>query len=342
MQGGNVEVCAGTPVNLSVTSTSTFPIQYRWTLNGAAVGGNQNNIALTAPDAGGNQNVSVQLTDVSGSPRSAQPLTRNITVRVRPYVRPSVKANVVGASEIRRGETATVNAVGAGDCGGALTYTWAASEGNVTAMGQSATFDSKNVAFGPATDRDELKQVTVTATLRDARGATASSPVAITVRRLADFVRLPDVLFNARSSTVNNCGKRILLEEVYPRMRTGNYTIVLVGHVDESERTVANLDRDRAYNAARVLVAGADTQVRVEPARVRADWVGTTQTAAKLPGYCGTSTRPSVAEVRGAAIREADTAAENRRVEVWLVPAGVGMPASVVNARELPANIRPR
>jgi flagellar motor protein MotB len=147
-------------------------------------------------------------------------------------------------------------------------------------------------------------------------------------------------LFTSGSSRVNNCGKRVLLEEVFPKVRSGAYTVVLVGHVNDNERT-ANLDRDRALNAARVLVAGADTQVRVEPGRVKADWTGTTQTASKEPGFCGTSTRTSVSEIPGATIAPTDTAAPNRRVEVWLVPTGMGMPPSATGAKDLPADIRP-
>jgi outer membrane protein OmpA-like peptidoglycan-associated protein len=255
-----------------------------------------------------------------------------------------VTAAVAGAADIARGATATVNATGMGDCGGALTYTWAAAEGTVTPVAgtpQRATFDSRNVVFPPVADRNEQKQVNVTVTLRDARGATANAAVPITVRRPAEIVRLPDILYTSRSSRVNNCGKRILLEEVFPRLRSGNYTLVLVGHRDDAERTVANLDRERAYNAARVLVSGADTQTRIEPARVKVDWVAATQTASKEPGYCGTSTRPAVKEASGATIRNADTTAENRRVEVWLVPAGMAMPPSVVAAKDLPATIRP-
>jgi hypothetical protein len=74
-----------------------------------------------------------------------------------------------------------------------------------------------------------LKTVTLTATVRDARGATASSPVTLTVRKVAEIQRMPDLLFTARSSRINNCDKRILLEEVFPKVRSGNFTIVLVG-----------------------------------------------------------------------------------------------------------------
>jgi outer membrane protein OmpA-like peptidoglycan-associated protein len=270
------------------------------------------------------------------------PVTRNITVRTRGYQRPGVQTASASGNEVVRGANATFNATGQGDCGGALTYTWTASEGTITpAAGapQRATLDTRNVNFGPASDKDEVKQVTVTATVRDQRGGTAANAASISVRRPAELVRLPDVLFTQGSSRVNNCGKRILLEELYPKLSSGNYNIVFVGHTDEKEKT-ANLDRERAYSAARVLVAGGGTQVRVEPARIKADWTGTTQTAAKDPGYCGTSTRAKVTEVRGATIRQ-DPASENRRVEVWLVPTGVAMPPSAANAKDLPATIRP-
>lgn len=340
IQGSAADVCAGGTANLTVTNTSTFPVRYQWTLNGTNVGTNQNSYTLSAPDAGGNQNVSVQITDASGSTRSATTVTRNISMRTRPYVRPTVQSTLAGPASVMRGDVVTANAAGQGDCGGALSYTWTASEGTVTAAGQRATYDTKNVAFGPNTDRDELKQVTLTATVRDTRGNTATGPVVVTVRRVAEVVRLPDILFSSKSSFVNNCGKRILLEEVFPKVRSGNYTVVLVGHNDDKEK-VANLDRDRAYSAAKVLVAGADTQVRIEPMRVKADWVGTSQTAPKEPGFCGTSTRPAAAETASRTIEQNDPSSENRRVEVWLVPAGMTMPQSVANAKDLPATIHP-
>ncbi len=51
-------------------------------------------------------------------------------------------------------------------------------------------------------------------------------------------IRLPDVLFPKNSARVNNCGKRILLEQLkayYQRDSTG--TVVLVGHQSSDETT---------------------------------------------------------------------------------------------------------
>jgi outer membrane protein OmpA-like peptidoglycan-associated protein len=340
---GEANPCAGTPVNLSLTANNPFAVRYQWTVNGTASGGNQPTLTFNAPDAGGMQQVAVQISDATGRTPASPTVTRNIAVPTRAYVRPTVKGALTGAGDLQQGQSTIVTAEGQGECGGPLTYTWSAAEGTITpdaANPQRAIFNSTNVAFSPAVDRDEVKQVTVTATVRDGRGTTANGPIVITVRRPAQAVRMPDILFTAGSARVNNCGKRILLEEVFPRVRTGNFTVYLVGHRDGRE-TTANLDRDRAYNAARVLVTGADTQVRLEPERVRADWVGNNQTAAPQPGFCGTSTRPSTEEVAGATIREADAGAANRRVEVWLVPTGVALPPSAVNARPLPNTIRP-
>ena len=220
MVGGNVEVCAGTPVGLSVTDTSKFPVRYQWTVNGTPTNGSTPSITITPGDAGGTQNVAVQLLDQTGAPNAAAPVTRTIAVRSRPYVRPTLQATAVGQSEVPRGGTATLSATAQGDCGGALTYTWAASEPGLTqtpGTPQQATFNTQGVGFGPATDREEIKQVNIVATVRDTRGGTASATVPLTIRKPAELVRLPDILFTSGSSRVNNCGKRILLEEVFPQ-----------------------------------------------------------------------------------------------------------------------------
>ena len=338
IQGGG-EVCGGTPVNLSVaavTSPANVPLQYQWAVNGTNSGGNQNTFTFTPPDAGGDQRVTVTITDTSQGPtRAPQPVTVTQTIRVRPYVRPTIRV-AAGATEVDfQNASVPVTATVQGECGGAITTTWAASEGRITPNAQNstlATFDASTVAFGPAVPTDQVKQITITGTARDNRNQTANGTAQLSVRRKATAVQLADILFVRGSSRVNNCGQRILTDDVYPQFRNG-YSIVLVGHTDAGEPRIANLDRDRAYNVGRLLVSGGRSPSnQIDRANIKVDWVGTDQTAPRNSRQCQSSVR----EAPGNTISASDAAAPNRRVEIWLVPNGAAMPPSVRNPRDLP------
>jgi outer membrane protein OmpA-like peptidoglycan-associated protein len=185
-------------------------------------------------------------------------------------------------------------------------------------------------------------------------GKTVSKTTQITVNCPPQFVRLSDVVFAKNNTRVNNCGKRVLIDEAAPRVANGDYDIILVGHRDNDEseaaatartrtrgrrrgRTPANpLDEQRALNAAAVLSGGTGTCAKVDPSRIKIDWVGTDQTSEAQPGLCGTSNLPSQKERKGSTVTEAD---KNRRVEVYLVPHNSStMPPAIKNARPLPEN----
>jgi len=338
LQGGG-EVCGGTPVNLSITATTNpanVPVQYQWAVNGMNTGGNQNSLMFTAPDAGGDQRVTVTITDTSQGATRAQPVTVTQTIRVRPYVRPTIRVTS-GATEVQATDT-TIPFVATtqGDCGGALTTTWTASEGRITPNAQNpnqAGFDATGVAFGAGGPTDQVKQITVTATVRDTRNQTSAGTAQLGVRKKAVAVQLADILFVRGSARVNNCGQRVLTDDVYPQFRNG-YSIVLVGHTDPGDPRTANLDRDRAYAVGRLLVSGGRSpRNKIDSQNIRVDWAGNDQTSPKNSRQCETSVR----EAAGNAISANDAAAPNRRVEIWLVPNGAAMPAAVKNPRDLPA-----
>jgi outer membrane protein OmpA-like peptidoglycan-associated protein len=338
IQGGG-EVCGGTPVNLSVTAATTpanVPLQYQWAVNGTNSGGNQNTFTFTPPEAGGDQRVTVTITDTSQGPtRAPQPVTVTQTIRVRPYVRPTIRVTAAAAEVDSQNATVPLVATVAGDCGGALTTTWTASEGRITPNAQNpnqATFDATSVAFGPASPTDQVKQITITGNVRDTRNQTSAGTSQVSVRRRAQPVQLADILFVRGSARVNNCGQRILTDDVYPQFRSG-YSIVLVGHTDASDPRSANLDRDRAYAVGRLLVSGGRSpRNTIDRSNIKVDWVGTDQTAPRNSRQCEASVR----EAAGNAISASDAAAPNRRVEIWLVPTGAPMPPSVKNPRDLP------
>jgi hypothetical protein len=232
-------------------------------------------------------------------------------------------------------------------CGGNLTYKWTVSEGSDTNdTAQSATFDASTVNFEGGA-QGQTKSVTATVTVTDETGKTASQTATITVNCQPQYVRLDDVVFAKNNARVNNCGKRILIDDAASRLSSGDYDIVLVGHraaderaeVAERERrgrgrrrgTEVPLDEQRTLNCAAVLSGGTGTCGKVDRARIRVDWVGTDQTSDPRPGLCGTS---NVKERRGYQTTQAD---RDRRVEVYLVPRNsTTMPPAVKNIKPLP------
>jgi outer membrane protein OmpA-like peptidoglycan-associated protein len=184
----------------------------------------------------------------------------------------------------------------------------------------------------------QSKTITVTAKVTDDRGQSATSSTSIKVDYVPQAIRFSDIIFNKNGARVNNCGKRVLLEELAPKAADPDYEIVLVGHIDQDEvsktKRPSTLDQQRVKNAVAVLTGGSGTCANVDPSRIKADWTGTEQVSDMQPGLCGTSTRAASKERSASVVSTAD---QNRRVEVWLVPKGTKLPASFKSAKELPA-----
>jgi outer membrane protein OmpA-like peptidoglycan-associated protein len=249
-------------------------------------------------------------------------------------------ANTTGVHTSQLAGTATPAA-----CGGNLTYKWTVSEGSVTGdTNASATFDASSLNF-EAGSQAQTKSVTATLTVTDPSGKSATQNTTITVKCEPTFVRLDDVIFAKNNARVNNCGKRLLIDDAASRMQSGDYDIIIVAHRDTDEEETTGrkgkgrkamaptpLDEQRALNAAAVLSGGGATCGKVDPSRIKIDWVGTEQTSETRPGQCGTSATKAT-ERKGSEVSEAD---KNRRDEVYLVPHGsTTLPPAVKNPKPL-------
>ncbi|MBV9302910.1 MAG: PKD domain-containing protein [Acidobacteriaceae bacterium] len=372
-------ICQGKPVTLHSTASGAagHKLSYAWKLNGAASGTDSPDFTFT-PNNTGSFTVEVTVTDTTPppapmtkpknfparcwiappAPQAPAPVTATTTITVS-EVAPEITnisatpntlscaANTSGTHTAALSVTANPSA-----CGGNLTYKWTVTEGSVSNdTSANATFDASTLNFEGGA-QGQTKTVTATATVTDETGKTASKTVDISVNCPPQFVRLSDVIFAKNNARVNNCGKRILIDEAAPRSASGDYDIVLVGHRDSDEQeNVAGagrrerarrraaaarraLDEQRALNCAAVLSAGTGTCGKVDPSRIRVDWVGTDQTSDPEPGLCGTSNLAAQKERRGSKVSAAD---KNRRVEVYLVPRNTtAMPPAVKNIKPLP------
>jgi hypothetical protein len=340
ISGGEGLLCQGKAINLTANPSDPegHSLNYRWTVNGQPVGGNSPSLSWT-PDRAGDYRVQLEVVDATDSSRTTT--VGPVTLSVKEYTAPTATNCNATPSQINAGDTSNLSMTGTGSPCSSITYKWTVTEGSLSNdTSANASFDSKSVAFEPS-GRIQTKTITATGTVTDDRGATASCSAPITVNMTPKAIRFADVIFSKNSARVNNCGKRILLEEVAQKAADPDYEIVLVGHIAEDEVPkgkprpgAKSLDQQRVMNVAAVLSGGTGTCAKVDSARIKADWVGTDQTSDLQPGLCGTSTRAETKERKTSKVSSSD---DHRRVEVWLVPKGTPMPPSVKGAKVIPA-----
>lgn len=375
ISGGEGTICQGKPVTLHATMSGApadRKLSYAWTVNGQAQEANAPDLTFT-PNNTGSFSVQLTVTDTTPPP---PPMERPKKFPERCWVQPTPPppvAPVTASATMTVGDTTpTISSVTAtptelacaanttgthtsnlsgtatpAACGGTLTYKWTVSEGSVTNdSSPNATFDASSLNFEGGSQA-QSKSVTATLTVTDPSGKSATQTTNVTVKCEPTFVRLDDVIYAKNNSRVNNCGKRLLIDDAASRMQGGDYDMILVGHrdTDEAETTPVKgkrrkgaapptaVDEQRALNAAAVLSGGTGTCGKIDPSRIKVDWVGTDQTSETRPGQCGTSATKAT-ERKGSEVSEAD---KNRRVEVYLVPHGSStLPPAVKAPKVLP------
>jgi outer membrane protein OmpA-like peptidoglycan-associated protein len=329
---GAKDVCSGDSVSLQVEASGWLPDQtpaYQWMVNGAPVSGaTSSTFSVPTADGSGARRISVQVSAGGVSKTSSE-----VVVNIRTLAPPTVQFGV-SPSTVPYGTKITLAATGNGsDCGGAVTIRYAGDgvTGNV--------FDSTALSFDQTNRlRQQSKTVHITATATDQKNQTANAGADVTVTLTAQARRLDDIVFPVNSSRVNNCAKRLLLEELTPMLRSDpDAKVVLIGHRDTAEkgRASAKLDDARVINSAAVLSAGKGICPSLDLSRIRVNSVGTEQSSETRPSLCGTST--NVKEKGGQAVKESDKRAQYRRVEVWIIPGGADMPAGMSGLKDAPA-----
>jgi outer membrane protein OmpA-like peptidoglycan-associated protein len=331
------DVCPSEDLPLSVTARGWLPDQtpsYQWMVNGNPVGGTTSNTFNVPTIDPGPKTVTVRVS-AGDSSATSEP----VTVNVKPLTPPTLQFSVP-QSTVAYGARLNLAATATGsECGGPVTvrYSGEGVSGN--------TFDSTALNFDQTNRlKQQTRTVHITATATDTKNQTASAGADVGVTLTAQARRLDDLVFPANSSRVNNCAKRLLLEELTPMLRSDpDARVLLIGHRDgtESARARPPVDEARVLNAAAVLSAGKGICPSLDLSRIKVNWVGTEQSSEARPALCGTST--NVKERGGSRIREADKRVQFRRVEVWIVPGGADMPAGVNGMKDAsPRDITPK
>lgn len=291
---------------------------YQWLVNGQPVAGATNASYDLGNEPG--KSVSVRVT-VAAAPATA---TANLTINALtpPGLTFAVNPTTVpyGSAPISLSAVPTWSQCGGN---GTVRYSGEAVSGSSFNPGGVSGIDMASVL-------PQRHPVTITATATDAKGQSVSRTAVITVTKDPVAKRLDDVVFQSLSARVNNCGKRLLLEELTPMLRNDpGSKVILIGHRDEKEKgskAALKLDETRVLNAAAVLSAGKGVCPSLDLSRILEKTAGTDQSSTPRPALCGSST--NVKEKSGQAVKESDKNAQFRRVEVWFVPSGAAMPTT--------------
>jgi outer membrane protein OmpA-like peptidoglycan-associated protein len=305
-------------------------VTYQWIVNGQPVAGATSS-SYDLPN-GGPQSVTVQAT-VQNPPVTSAP----VTFTIQPLTPPTPVFSInPGTVSYTSGPISLQAVATPSQCGGPVTvrYSGEAVTGSTFNPGSVSGFDMGNRL------RQQTRTVTITATATDAKNQTATRTAAVTVTFSPEARRLDDIVFPNMSSRVNNCGKRLLLEELTPMLRNDpGAKVILIGHRDEHEKgskTALALDETRVLDAAAALSAGTGICPQLDLSRIMMKAVGTDQSSTPRPALCGAST--NVKEKAGQVVKESDKNAEYRRVEVWIVPSGAADPAGVTGLTPVPAD----
>jgi outer membrane protein OmpA-like peptidoglycan-associated protein len=343
ISASSTSVCPGDAVRLhsDASDPQSHGLSYQWSVNGNNAGGNSADYTFT-PDSSGDYRIGVHVNDTASEHAASGVDASSISIHVGVYNKPTLGGLAANPSVLDRGQSASLTVNGTGsECSGTLNYSWAASEGTVSGSGASAQYNSSGVSFNESDlSRPQSKPVTITATVTDSKGGSANASTTVTVNLAAQVKHFGDIVFPKDSARVNNCGKRVLIEQLYPMLNANaNYDVVLVGHIDSNEvpktksSKLRHLDHDRVLNVAGVLSGGGGTCTTLDASRIKGVWVGATQETEALPTSCTISTT-APKERKGAELDASE--AKNRRVEIWLVPKGMPLPPAARDAKDLP------
>ena len=317
-------VCPGDTATVTATTNAPNPT-YQWSINGEQTSTAATLTFGTTGRQPGTYNISVRVNAEGYNPGSG-----STTVTVRPYGTPR---GTVSASpnEIFVGETSSLSSNFTDDCHGNITTTYSASEGTVS----GSTYNSSGVQFDASIHGPQQKSVTITANATGP-GGTGTATTTITVKKRADEAKhVGDILFRLNDARVNNCGKRLLLEELKNNYLDKDPTgqVVFIGHVDNNERRTRNLAERRALNAAAVISGGKGRTGRgvclsYSPTQILVN-ASDQEGSDFLPYFC----EASVKEI-GGRLTANDQRAQYRRVEVWFVWPGSNPPPGAAGARD--------
>jgi hypothetical protein len=272
------EIIAGDPL-LATMSTPTFDpdhivINYVWSTTGGKSLGLG---AVTNLDTVGLAPGSYTVTGTATDPRKKvnDTVSCSVSFTVKPPPPPPMATCSAAPSAVTIGQPATITVAASSSDGRPLTYSYAATAGNITGSGNTGNLVTAGAPGGAS--------ITVTATVMDDRSQTASCTAVVNVLAPPVAVPAPPVTVveareagtcnfsdPKRAARVDNVCKAVLDEVALQLRRDPNGRLVVVGYADEAEVVnVSDIDGQRSVNIKRYLTEG-EGQAGIDPARIEA------------------------------------------------------------------------
>jgi outer membrane protein OmpA-like peptidoglycan-associated protein len=299
-------VFAGDPVTVTATPGNLNPklnAVYGWSGPGVTGNGTSATVA-TAALAPGTYTVSASLKQ--GKPgkeglKPGQSADATVTFTVKAFEPPTASCSA-HPTTIKPGDTSTISTTAMSPQNRPLTYSYSATAGSVSGTGNSAVFSSAGAPTGTAT---------VTCNVADDKDHTATATTVVTI--LAPYVppvlhaeALPPLSFDAGSARVNNEAKAVLDGIALTLQKQPDAKIVAVGESTAAEKaTDAKLAKRLHKKGAVAPDLAAQRAVNSKDYLVKEKGID----ASRIGVDTGT--------------------ADERKVELYLVPAGANFSADV-------------
>lgn len=260
-------VYPGEPVTVTGTASNLNPkktASYSWSGQGVTVSGTSTTATIdTASLQPGSYTVTGHVTEGTKPGESAD-CTAQFTVK--PYEPPTVSC-VENPQTVNPGESSTLTATGVSPQNRPLTYSYTASAGTISGSGSTATLSTTGAPTGI---------ITVTATVADDKGHTASCTTTVDVRApekppTPQTQKLCNIMFDhdtKRPARVDNDAKGCLDDVALNAQRSADASLVVVGN---SAGGNAQLAAQRAVNTKAYLV----TEKGIDASRISVRTDGT-------------------------------------------------------------------
>jgi hypothetical protein len=246
-------VYPGDPVTVTGTATNLNPKKtptYSWTSTGGKVSGTA---TTTTVDTNGlNPGTYTVTGHVTEGPKPGQSADCTATFTVQQFQPPTVTCSA-NPSTVKPGETSTITAVGVSPQNRPLTYTFTASAGTITGTNNTASESTQGAPVGA---------ITVTCTVTDDKGQSASATTTVTVEApvvppAPKTQKLCSIAFGRdtkRPARVDNEAKACLDDVALNAQRTADAKLVVVGEAAPEAKKADQLAAQRAVNTKAYLV----------------------------------------------------------------------------------------
>jgi outer membrane protein OmpA-like peptidoglycan-associated protein len=256
---------AGEPVTATTTPSNFHrdrKLTYEWSSTGGKVQPKEATASIdTTGLAPGTYTVTARVSDPKMKKGGTVSCTASFTVKEPPKHPPTITCSA-NPTTVKSGDAATITCQASSPDNRPLTYNWTSTGGKVAGTEATGTLDTAGAPAGP---------ITVTTTVSDDRGLTASANTTVNVEvppPPPTASKLNEIAFpnKAKPWRVDNTAKAILDDVALRLQREPDAKAVIIGMNDPKERGGTKLAAQRAVNTKAYLTR----EKGIDPSRIEA------------------------------------------------------------------------